>query len=124
MGPEIVVPVAVFGTILAIVWAALHYSAKKRIEAYATVRVAIEKGQQVTPEAMEAMTRLAHPLADLRRGIILIAVTFAIVGFAMVIGTEEEEALRPLLAIAIFPLTVGLAYIGLHYFANDKKPAR
>lgn len=121
MGPEIVVPLAAFTTVVAIVWAIQHYAAKKRAEAYATVRLAIEKGQEITPDAMEAMTRLAHPLADLRRGILLLALTVAIAGFGWLVSMEEDEALGPLLGISLFPACLGLAYIGLHYFANANK---
>ncbi len=120
VGPEIVIPVAVFASIVAVVWVSQHFSAKKRADAYATVRSAIEKGQEITPEAMESMTRLAHPLADLRRGVLLIALTIAFAALAGIVSTEDEEAVRPLLGISVFPLTLGLAYIGLHFFANPK----
>lgn len=121
MGVEIIVPLGLFASIVTVIWASQHYTAKKRAEAYATVRHAIEKGQEITPEAMEAMTRMAHRLADLRRGILLIALTVAIGGLGLLVGAEEEEAIRPMMGIALFPLTLGLAYIGLHYFANDNK---
>lgn len=123
MDVAIFVPLGAFLAIVAIVWISQHFTAKKRAEAYATVRMAIEKGQEVTPEAMEAMTRIAHPLADLRRGVLLIALTFAFVALAIIVSTEEEDAIRPLLGIAVFPLSLGLAYIGLHVFTNDKKTA-
>ena len=120
MGPDIVVPVSIFGAIVLIVWLTQMYTARKRSEAFATLRAAIEKGQEVTPEAMEAMSRAGHPLADLRRGILLLALAFGFVGLAAIVGTEEEEAIRPLLGIGVFPLALGLAYIGLHVFTNGK----
>ena len=123
MDVAIVVPLGAFIAIVTVVWVFQHFAAKKRAEAYATVRLAIEKGQEVTPEAMEALTSIAHPLADLRRGVLLLALTFAFVALAGIVSTEDEEAVRPLLGIAVFPLSLGLAYIGLHIFTNDKKTA-
>lgn len=123
MDPGIFVPFIVFGAIVAVVWVTQYFASRKRAEAYATVRLAIEKGQEVTPEAMEQMTRIAHPLADLRRGVLLLAITVAFVALAGIVSTEEEDAVRPLLGIAVFPLSVGLAYIGLHFFAREKKTA-
>lgn len=120
MDPGIFVPFTVFGALVAIVWVMQYFAARKRADAYATVRAAIEKGQEVTPEAMEQMTRIAHPLADLRRGVLLLAITVAFVALAGIVSTEEEDAVRPLLGIAVFPLSLGLAYIGLHVFARDK----
>ena len=123
MDVAIFVPLGAFLAIVVIVWISQHFTAKKRAEAYATVRMAIEKGQEMTPEAMEAMTRIAHPLADLRRGVLLIALTFGFVALAIIVSTEDEDAIRPLLGIAVFPLSLGLAYIGLHVFTNEKKNA-
>ncbi len=123
MDVAIIVPVSAFAALVLIVWLANHFAAKKRADAYATVRMAIEKGQEVTPEAMESMTRITHPKADLRRGILLLALTGAFVALAGIVATEDEEAVRALLGISVFPLSIGLAYIGLHFFTNDQKTA-
>lgn len=121
MGVEIVVPVAVFGSFVLMVWIVMHFLAKRRAEAFQTLRLGIEKGQVMTPEAMMAMARTASPLADLRRGIVFVAIALAFGAFAAIIGTEEPDALRPMLGVAVFPLFLGLAFIGLHLFANENK---
>ncbi|MBI1361856.1 MAG: hypothetical protein GC155_16390 [Alphaproteobacteria bacterium] len=121
MGPEIVVPIALFTTIVLVVWASLHFTQKKRAEAFQTLRLAIEKGQQISPEAMEAMARMAPPMRDMRLGIIFISIALAFGALAGIIGTEEQEALRPILGIGVFPLFLGLAFIGLHLFANESR---
>ncbi len=123
MDENIFVPAVVFGSIVAVVWLFQHFAAKKRIEAYATLRTAIEKGQEITPEAMEAMTRISNPTADLRRGVVLIALAFAFATLALIVGSEEEDAIRPLLGIGVFPLFLGLAFLGLHVSTNKTTSA-
>ncbi|MEZ5936617.1 MAG: DUF6249 domain-containing protein [Hyphomonadaceae bacterium] len=122
MGPEIVVPVGLILMIIAIVWLTNHFAAKKKSEAFQTLRLAIEKGQEVSPAAMEAMSRMAHPLADLRRGIVFLALAGAVAAFGLLISPMEdaEEALRPILAISMFPLFIGVAFLGLHFFTREK----
>jgi preprotein translocase subunit YajC len=121
MGPEIVVPVAVFATIVLVVWLIVNSVQKKRAEAFQTLRLAIEKGQEISPEAMAAIARMDSPNRDMRLGIIFIAIALAFGAVAAIVGSESEEAVRPLLGIGVFPLFLGLAFIGLHFFANDAR---
>ena len=121
MGVEIIVPVSLFAAIVLIIWSVMHFSFKRRAESFQTLRLAIEKGQVISPEAMQAMARMMSPLADLRRGILFIAIALAFGTFAGIIGSEEHEALKPMLGVAVFPLFLGLAFIGLHVFANETK---
>ena len=44
---EIFVPIFIFATIVAIVWLFSHYNYKKRLTAHETLRLAVEKGQEV-----------------------------------------------------------------------------
>jgi ABC-type Na+ efflux pump permease subunit len=125
MGPEIVVPVVLFGSVVGVVWLIMFYGQKRRAEAFQTLRLAIEKGQEITPEAMAAMARMSPPNRDMRLGIIFISIALAFASMGLIIGTGEgsdmHEAIRPLLGIAVFPLFLGLAFLGLHFFANDAK---
>ncbi|MDZ4762752.1 MAG: DUF6249 domain-containing protein [Alphaproteobacteria bacterium] len=121
MQAEIFIPIVFFGSLVLIVWLVLMFSSRKRAEAFQTLRLAIEKGQEITPAAMDAMARLGHPLADLRRGIVFLALALAVGALAGIVGSEEPDAIRPMLGIAVFPLFLGLAFLGLHIFASDKK---
>lgn len=123
MGPEIVVPTGFFAAIVAGIWLVNWFALKKRAEAFATLRLAIEKGQPITPEAMEAMSRMKHPKGDLRAGILCIALALAFGALAAIVGSAEQEAIRPLLGVGVFPLFLGLAFIGLHVFTNDRSAA-
>jgi hypothetical protein len=125
MGPEIVVPIVLFLAPVLVVWLFQHFSLKKRVEAFQTLRLAIEKGQPLTPEALESMARMSSPIADLRRGIVFVAASLGIAAFSTVIGWEAHgdmvEVRRAIYGVAMFPLFIGLAFLGLHFFANESK---
>lgn len=127
MDVEILIPIAFFGAIVLIVWLFQHFGQKKRAEAMQTLRLAIEKGQPLTPEALESMARFSSPIADLRRGIIFISIAAGFATLSAILGTgmsvEEggPQMIRGLLGVATFPLFLGLAFLGLHFFANESK---
>ena len=91
---------------------------KARRDMQETIRTALDKGHELSPELID---RLGHPKApkdrDFRLGVIWIAVAvgIAILGFAI----PEEEATQPLLGIAGFPFVIGIAYLVLNKFAKQ-----
>jgi Domain of unknown function (DUF6249) len=127
MGPEIFIPISFFATIVVIIWLFQHFGQRKRSEAFQTLRFAIEKGQPLTPETLESMARISSPIADLRRGIVFVAIAAGFASFALIVGsspnmdTGDREVTRALLGVATFPLFIGLAFLGLHFFANESK---
>ena len=125
MNEEVIIPIVLFIAPVVVVWVFQHFAAKKRMEAYKTLQVAIEKGQPLTPEVLESMARLRSPIADLRWGIIWIAIAAGFVSATMIsFGSPTGEAAdvrQALLGIATFPLFIGLAFLGLHFFANENK---
>jgi hypothetical protein len=120
---EIFIPITIFASVVLIVWIFQHFALRKRVEAFTTLRFAIEKGQVITPAAMEAMSRFRHPRADLRTGIVCIALAAAFGALSYVLGSEEPDVIRPILGVGVFPLFLGLAFIGLHIFASDRTDA-
>jgi hypothetical protein len=125
MDAEIIVPIALFLAPVLVVWMFLHFSVKKRIEAFQTLRFAIEKGQPLTPETLESMARMSSPIADLRRGIVFVAIALGFAAFATIIAWDATgemiDVRRGLYGVAMFPLFIGLAFLGLHFFANESK---
>jgi hypothetical protein len=125
MNAEIFIPLTFFAMIIGVVWLFQHFAAKKRTEAFKTLQIAIEKGQPLTPETLESMARLGSPIADLRRGIVFVAIAAGFASFSTIIGWNADgemlDVTRGLYGVATFPLFIGLAFLGLHFFANDKK---
>ncbi|MEX0645607.1 MAG: hypothetical protein WD076_09865 [Parvularculaceae bacterium] len=116
MGVEIIVPSVLFISIAAVFVAAFFYQHRNRRVVYDAIKVAIEKTGQVDAALVEAIIRdKIGPNADLRKGIILVAIAaaFAVLGYSI----DEAEAIGPMIGVASFPGLVGLAYIAFHFFA-------
>ena len=108
MSEDIVVPVVFFGAIAGIVWLVSHYNFKKRLTLHETVRHAVDKGQDLTSALITDPVR-----ADLRRGVLFLAVGVAFGFLGVMVGMEEGEAVKPMIGVASFPVFIGLAYLGL-----------
>ena len=99
---------------------ALYLRFRTRAEIQNTVRMAIERGETLNPELIETLAMdLTNPYGDLRRGVIALALGSAF--YLMAFGIGEEGAEGPLKAVAIFPILIGIAYLGLWFFIGRKK---
>lgn len=110
--------------VLIIVLPALYRSRERR-EMQQTVRHALDKGQSLPPELVEAIARsstkkpaTAH--TDLRTGVIWLAVAAGVATFGWAVGYAESEAVSPLLGIASIPGFIGLAFVVLSFFNKTK----
>lgn len=119
MEPVLIVLI-IFGSIASLFIAPRYFKSVERQKMADTLRVAIEKGQPLPIEVVEAMSSNVRstalppsPQRDLRTGIIWlgIGVGFAALGFA--ISFEEPDALYPCLGLASFPVFIGLAFVAL-----------
>ncbi len=113
------IPIASFAafTIVIVVW--VYYKYKTRLETQQTFRLALEKGNELSPDFIK---QLAEPEPskdrDLRRSLIWLAIGAATALFGVMVG--EEEAVGPLLGIAAFPTLVGAAYLTMWRFGARK----
>lgn len=124
---------AVFGTITAIVVGPTYLKSRERRDMQATVRAAIDKGQPLPPEVIDALGKEATKnipsrTRDIRRGIIWLAVGVGIAAFSIIndlrgFGDDWNDGPNfdgGLLGIAAIPITVGIAYIVLSFFNKNK----
>lgn len=106
-----------FGTIIVLVLVPRWMKSREREAMQSTLRAAIEKGQPLPTEVMEAITRdrPQPPSAarDLRTAIIWMGIAAGLVGFAYALGqsADSAEAFWPLIGISAFPGFVGVAYL-------------
>ena len=122
---------SVFGTITAIAFGPAYLKSREKREMQATVRHAIDKGQQLPPELIDAMTKdvaskLPSRTRDLRRGVIWLAVGIGIAAFGFLsdLGWDHNEMDNignGLLGVAAIPATIGLAFIVLSFFNQNKE---
>ncbi len=123
---------AVFGTITAIIVGPTYLKSRERREVQETVRRAIDKGQALPSEVIDAMTKdtmknLPSRSRDLRRGVIWLATGIGIAAFGIVNdsswqsdGWNGPNFGGGLLGIACIPITIGLAFIVLSFFNKNK----
>lgn len=112
------VPIVMFVSFALVLSLFFFFRFKIRKEIQHTLRAAIEQGQELTPEVLDRLGQAPARVADLRRGILSIAVGLGVASFGVFLG--EEDALRPMLAISAFPFLVGLAYLGLWKFREQE----
>jgi hypothetical protein len=115
---EVWIPLSLFvGLSLVLsLWVWFRYKAKRELQL--TIRIAIEKGQGLSPELIENLVNPpVSPQRDLRRGVISVLLAVAVALFAMFIG--EEDAYGPLLGISMFPLSIGVGYLLMHRFGKS-----
>ncbi|MEO9968820.1 MAG: DUF6249 domain-containing protein [Hyphomonadaceae bacterium] len=119
MDVEIIVPIAAFSFVLAVVWILAASGQKKREAVHQTLRLMIEKDQPISSDLLKDMALITSPRRnDLRRGVVLIALALALcfVGLIMMMhGNGDGEAL----VIAVFPGMIGLAFLALWKFGYD-----
>jgi hypothetical protein len=111
------IPIVLFISMTVVFVYFFWFRFRGRAEAQHTIRTALERGQELTPEIID---RLGQPKpsehADLRRAIISIAIGIAVAAFGFILG--EEDAVRPFLAISAFPFALGIAFLIISRFSE------
>ncbi len=110
MNEEIFIPISVFIAGVLVVFVVMYFKAKNRAGVQKTIRLALEKGNELTPELLD---RLAAPKqrqsSDLRRGVIALSIGIGFAVFGTIIG--EPEAVRPMIGVGMFPAIIGIGYL-------------
>jgi len=108
------VPIVMFMGLTVVFGLLLWFRYRGRSDVQTTIRAALDKGQELSPELIE---RLGHPKPppnkDLRLGVIWIAVAIGLIAFGFGIP-DEDEVHRIFTGIAAFPGVIGIAYLILH----------
>ena len=120
---EIFVPVALFATIPLTVWAVMHYRNRSNEARARLLSTMVERGEPVTPAIIRALGVRARPRhAELRTGLVLVAIALATFMFGGAI--PDPEGRDAVGALGMFPLLIGLVYVGLWTFITRKDQAR
>jgi hypothetical protein len=117
------IPIAFFAAIAVPVCLSIYFGHRARVETQQTVRIAIEHGEPLSTQLLEALgAPSATPEADRRRGVIAIAIGLGVTVFGIGIGYEIYFGLT-IVGLGAVPLFVGLAYLGLSKFSRyDRGP--
>ncbi|WP_029914691.1 DUF6249 domain-containing protein [Caulobacter sp. UNC358MFTsu5.1] len=124
----ILIPLAPFLMVAAIVIVPAWLRTRERREMQATVRAAIEKGQPLPPELVEALSKDVRPRIvssahrDMRIGVILLFVAGGVALTALALGQINDYAMYGTLAGSAIPGAIGLAFVILSFFNPNKRP--
>jgi len=122
--PELLIPLGFFALIGAIVIVPTYLKSKERREMQATMRAAIERGQEVPQDMIEAMTRNVKvaptALSDIRTGVIWIAVGVGIGVLGFFSSYEDADFFHPTLGVAAIPIIIGVTFVILSFFNPNK----
>ena len=119
----------VFGSIVAVIVGPSYLKSRERTEMQLTVRHAVDKGQTLPPELIDAMTKdvqknLPSRTKDLRKGVLSLASGVGIGAFGLVsdLGGNgwNGGVANPLLGLACIPVAIGIAFIILGFFNPNK----
>ncbi|MGV9010541.1 DUF6249 domain-containing protein [Brevundimonas sp.] len=125
MGVEILIPLAGIAMIIAIVVGPAWLKSRERREMQAVFRAAVEKGQPLPPELIDAMTKdqvrkLPSASRDLRIGVILLALSAGVAAAFLAIGFGVDNDAKFVAGFAAIPGAIGLAFIILSFFNKNK----
>ena len=116
----ILVPIVVLLSLAAIAGLYLYFRYRTRKERQSTLRAAIERGLELTPELLQQLGEPAQPKdVDLRRGVLAIAVGVGIAAFGLLQG--DPEVFGRLRAGGALFFIIGLAFLGLWRFSNGRQ---
>lgn len=125
MGAEILVPLGFFAMIAAVVIVPRYLKSLERMKLQDTLRAAVERGQPIPPEVVEAMSLAARPKPspqrDLRVGIIWLGVAAGLAALGLLAGVNEPDATYPALGLAALPGFIGLAFILISVLSRGRK---
>ncbi|RYG15637.1 MAG: hypothetical protein EON96_10250 [Caulobacteraceae bacterium] len=128
MTPVVVVFI-IFASIVAVIIGPSFLKNRERREMQLTVRHAVDKGQTLPPELIDAMTKdvqkgLPSRTKDMRKGVLSLASGVGIAGFALTVGGFTSQwggnGEGPLLGLACIPAAIGVAFIILGFFNPNK----
>lgn len=115
------IPIILFISAAVVLGLWLYFRYRTRQALQETIRVAIEKGQDLSPELLESLGQTKQSgHVDLRRGAVALAIGIAFGVLALVLGPAEPDAVRPMLGVAAFPTLIGVAYLALWLFSRKK----
>jgi len=113
--------IGVFGMIPFIVFLGLFFKNKARKQNIELVQAMLDKDKEITPEIIRAVgftSKRSH--IDLRTGMILVAIGLATFIFAGIVPDNEAQSVFG--GIAMFPLFIGIAYLGFWFLISRKDP--
>jgi len=110
---EELIPIAMFIMIALIFFIVLYFRQRTRADMQRTIRLALERGTELTPELINKLGAPAEPSKnrDLRLGLIWMSLAVGLALCGLAVPDPSGYALQGCLAGAAFPFAIGVAYL-------------
>ena len=115
----ILIPIALFTGLTIVLCLFFLFRYKTRSEMQATIRTALDKGQELTPEVIDRLGTPKPPKdKDLRTALVWLALAVSTAAFGFGIPDDDEEVLQIMLGFAAFPFSLGIAYLTMWFYSR------
>jgi uncharacterized protein DUF6249 len=119
---EELIPIVLFTVVAIIVWLVVYFRFRSKSEMQQTIRLALEKGAELSPELVAALSDPEpNKDRDLRRGIIWLALAAGLVLSAFAVPDPTGDALRGILTGAAFPFAIGVGYMIMWRYTSGQE---
>lgn len=120
--PGELIPIVMFIGLTVVISLFFWFRHRGRGEMQATIRAAIEKGQELSPEIIDRLGNPATPKhKDLRLALIWLALAAGLALSGYFAPDPSGHAFPGALAGAAFPFCIGLAYMIMWRFTGDDR---
>ena len=118
---EIFIPIVMFAGLTVVLSLFVWFRFRIRNDTQATIRTAIEKGHELTPDVID---RLGHPRPhkdrDLRIALIFFALAVGLVIFGFAMPAHEDNVQQVFMGIGAFPFSLGVAFFIMWRFTERR----
>ena len=116
---EILIPIAMFTGLTIVLCLFFLFRYKTRSEMQATIRTALDKGQELSPEIIDRLGTPKPPKdKDLRTSLIWFALAVSFAALGLGIPEEDPEVFQMFLGISAFPFSLGVAYLVMWFYSR------
>ena len=115
----------IFGSFASLFIVPRYFKNREREKMQDTIRAAIDKGQTLPADLVEAMTRDVRPASsaqrDIRLGVIWLAIAIGLGALGWAAGDYTDDGVQATIGLAAIPGVIGLAFIVLSFFNKNKR---
>lgn len=113
------IPIIMFLSIALILVALFWFRYKTRAEMQSTLRSALDKGQELTPDIIDRLGMPKEkPNRDLRLGVIWLSLAIGLSLCGFFVPDPSDNAFQSCLAAAAFPFAIGVGYMIIHFMTR------